>query len=273
MNPTARRYPAAMNRPRIGITCRFQPAGDQRPATGDKPPSPHRDQLTLAAAYYDIFFELGALPVPLAVPPRVDQPWLEGLLDSIDALVLTGGRDLPPGLYGQRPHEQTKVMHDRRATFEPALFRLADERRLPVLAICLGHQLVHVARGARLIQHLPDLPRENPLEHSVEPPEPHGKTCHRVRVEPDSRLAAIVGMTVLETNSRHHQAVDPQHPGRGLRPVAWSEDGILEASEDFSDSRWLLSVQWHPEDLTDIPQHRALFEAIVAAARERAQPA
>ncbi len=259
--------------PRVGITCRFQPAGDERPPTAERPPSPHRDQLTLASAYYDIFFELGAVPVPLAVPPRVDQPWLERLLNSIDALVLTGGRDLPPALYGQPTHPCTRTMHDRRAAFEPALFRAAEQRRLPVLAICLGHQLVHVARGGQLIQHLPDLTRQAPVEHAVEPTDPRGQTCHRVRIEPDSQLAAITGATELETNSRHHQAVDPTRPGRGLRTVAWSEDGVLEASEDFSNGRWLVSVQWHPEDLTDIPQHRALFEALVAAARERSQPA
>ncbi len=256
-----------MSTPRIGITCRFQPAGDVRPASGDRPPNPHRDQLTLASAYYDIFFELGAVPVPLALPPRAERGWLEGLLDSIDALLLTGGRDLPPQLYNQPPHPQTKVMHDRRAAFEPALFRLADARRLPVLAICLGHQLVHVVRGGRLIQHIPDLPREQPTEHSCEPPDPRGRVCHRVRIEPDSHLARIVGASELETNSRHHQAVDPRHQGRGLRAVAWSSDGVLEASEDFADDRFLLTVQWHPEDLTDIPAHRALFEALVEAAR------
>ena len=259
-----------MATPRIGITCRYQPAGDVRPASGDRPPNPHRDQLTLASAYYDIFFELGAVPVPLALPPRAERRWLEGLLDSIDALLLTGGRDLPPRLYTlEPPHEQTKVMHDRRAAFEPALFRLADARRLPVLAICLGHQLVHVVRGGRLIQHIPDLKRERGLRHLCTPVEPRGKVCrgHHVRIEQDSHLARIVGATELETNSRHHQAVDPQHQGRGLRPVAWSSDGILEASEDFSDGRFLLTVQWHPEDLTDIPAHRALFAALVEAAR------
>ena len=257
-----------MSTPRIGITCRFQPAGDERPASGGELPRPHRDQLTLAAAYYDVFWELGGVPVPLALPPRVDRRWLQALLDSIDALVLTGGRDLPPQLYGQSPHARTKVMHDRRAAFEPVLFGLADERRMPVLAICLGHQVVHVARGGRLIQHIPDQHREAPIEHSVEPAEPRGRVCHRVRIEPDSQLARIVGATALDVNSRHHQAVDPQHPGRGLRPVAWSDDGILEASEDFSDGRFLLTVQWHPEDLTGIPSQRALFEALTDAARQ-----
>jgi len=225
---------------------------------------PPRDRLYLNAAYADAVLAAGGLPYPLPLPAAVTPGVLDDLLAPLAGLVFTGGEDLDPRHYGADRHPTTEVMHPRRDAFELAFFRRADAARLPILAICLGCQVAHVARGGRLHQHVDDVPRTPALQHrTIE----KRLAYHTVRIAPDSHLARIVGTTELETNSRHHQAVEATQPGRGLRTVAKSDDGVLEASEDFSDGRFLLAVQWHPEDMIDRSPHLRLFEALVAAAR------
>lgn len=225
---------------------------------------PPRDRLYLNAAYADAVLAAGGLPYPLPLPAAVTPNVLDDLLAPLAGLVFTGGEDLDPRHYGADRHPTTEVMHPRRDAFELAFFRRADAARLPILAICLGCQVAHVARGGRLHQHVDDVPRTPALHHrTIE----KRLAYHTVRITPDSHLARIVGTTELETNSRHHQAVDATRPGRGLRTVAESDDGVLEASEDFADGRFLLAVQWHPEDMIDRSPHLRLFEALVAAAR------
>jgi putative glutamine amidotransferase len=250
-------------RPVIGITAGFDVAPNVEPRC---------ERLTLLAPYCDAIYAAGGLPHPLAPPPDFDDALLDEILHGLDGLLLTGGPDVDPQSYGQPPHPETHALHPRRNAFDLTLFRRADTARvrrpdappLPILAICLGFQQVHVARGGRLIQHLDDVPRSPPTPHRA----PRGGAFHPVRIEPSSRLAAIVGTTELEVNSRHHQAVDPAFPGDGLRPVASAPDGVLEAHEDC-DGRFLLAVQWHPENLIDRPAHAALFRALVTAATKR----
>ncbi len=250
-------------RPVIGITTGFDVAPNVEPRC---------ERLTLLAPYFDAIYTAGGLPRPLAPPPEFDDALLDELLHGLDGLLFTGGPDVDPQSYGQARHLETHVLHPRRNAFELALFRRADTARLrpphatppPILAICLGFQVTHVARGGRLIQHIDDVPRSPPTAHRA----PHGGTFHPVQIENSSRLAAVVGTTELEVNSRHHQAVDPAYPGHGLRPVAYAPDGLLEANEDC-DGRFLLAVQWHPENLLDRPEHVALFRALVAAAAQR----
>jgi putative glutamine amidotransferase len=247
-------------RPRIGITSSF---------VADASRQPPREKLYLNAAYTDAVVAAGGLPVPLPVPAQPETALLDDLLQIVDGLIFTGGEDLEPRQYGQVRHPRTDTMHSRRDAFEVEFFRRADTARVPIFAICLGSQVAHVARGGQLVQHLEDLQLQ-PLTHHRAV---HWRGAfHPVRIEPDARLAAIVGGTELETNSRHHQAVDRARPGRGLRSVAYSPDGLLEASEDMSDGRFLLAVQWHPEDLVDRTEHLRLFEALVdaAAAQRRA---
>lgn len=237
-------------RPVIGVTSSF------RIEKG----LPPRQRAYLNAAYTDAVLAAGGLPQMLPVPPEYDAALLDELLAIYDGLLFTGGLDLNPANYGQPPHPKTEVMPARRDRFELDLFRRADAARKPMLCVCLGHQVAHVARGGRLIQHIDDVPRTPPVVHACEAtPEP----LHEVRIEPGSRLAAIVGRERMEVNSRHHQTVDPQHPGRGLRIVARAPDGVIEASEDC-DGRFLLTVQWHPEDVASLAEQRALFSALVA---------
>ncbi len=241
-------------RPLIGITVSAE-------TTKSVPP---RDRMYLNTAYSDAVFAAGGLPYPLPLPAAASPAVLDELLAPLAGLVFTGGDDLDPRHYGAERHPATEVMHPRRDAFELAFFRRADAARLPILAICLGCQVAHVARGGRLHQHIDDLSRTPALAHRSVNWQP---AYHAVRIAPDSHLARIVGTTELETNSRHHQAVDADRPGRGLRTVAHAADGVLEASEDFTDGRFLLAVQWHPEDMIDRSPHLRLFEALVSAAR------
>lgn len=248
-------------RPVIGVTGGFGPD----PAAPAGPP-----RCFIPADYLDAVFAAGGVPRLVAIPPEYDQALLDDLLTGLTGLIFTGGPDLHPRHYGNEPlHPLTKPLPERRDRFEVDFFRRADRAGLPILAICLGHQVAHVARGGGLIQHVDDLNLTPPIQHYTKPqqpnPDPRGE-FHAVRVAPDSHLATIIGQTEFEVNSRHHQVVDVRKPPRGLRPVAFAPDGVLEAAEEPGE-RLLLSVQWHPENLCDRPEHLRLFEALVAAAR------
>jgi putative glutamine amidotransferase len=241
-------------RPIIGITSDFDL---------DTRPEP-QEQACLQAAYSDAIFAAGGLPLLLPVPASHDEQLRGELLAPIHGVLFTGGRDIHPRQYGQPLHAKTRPLHERREAFELALFRQADAARIPILAICLGSQIACVARGGKLVQHVDDLALKPPVVHGL----PQGRSAfHTVRIAADSRLAAIVGSTDIRVNSRHHQAASAEHPGRGLQPVAFSPDGLLEAAEDMDD-RFLLSVQWHPENLIERREHLALFQALVQAAAD-----
>lgn len=242
-------------RPVIGVGSSFGLEHDHQPP---------RELNQLLAAYTDAICAAGGSPHILPILPNPDDATLDDLIASVDGLMLTGGWDLDPRHYGATRHAATETMHPRRDAHELALARRADHARVPLFAICLGHQVVHVARGGQLVQHVDDLDDAPVIAHHA----PGGHNAwHPVRIAADSRLARIMGGTEVETNSRHHQVVDPQHMGAGLRPVAYAADGVLEASEDC-DGRFLVSVQWHPEDLFSRPPHLGLFKALVAAAAD-----
>ncbi|HUW84701.1 MAG TPA: gamma-glutamyl-gamma-aminobutyrate hydrolase family protein [Phycisphaerae bacterium] len=236
-------------RPCIGLTCQYllRKTDDRR--------IPH---LALNAAYFDAVTAAGGLP--LALPPCQEPDQIEQLLNTVDALIFTGGRDILPERLGQTLHPKSELMHPRRDSFEFELFARADRLHLPILAICLGCQLVNVARGGTIHQHLYDAPRACQTDH--------GKAAHRsmhpVSIDPDCHLARIVQATQIEANSSHHQSVD--RPGRNLRIVAKAPDGIIEAVED-PDRPFLVAVQWHPEDMPDNPVHMALFRELIHAAQ------
>ena len=186
------------------------------------------------------------------IPPS--EVGIDETLDALDAVIFSGGSDVDPGLYGAEPHPETDVPHSHRDAGELALLHAALERDIPTLAICRGFQLLNVARGGDLIQHLPE-----EVGDGVHKDVPGEFTHQPVEVKPGTRLAAIVGEGPHVT-SHHHQAVG--RIGDGLVQTAWADDGTLEALEDPS-RRFVVGVQWHPEAGED----RALFEALVEEAR------
>jgi putative glutamine amidotransferase len=190
--------------------------------------------------------------VPVLIPPLEDDS-LIALLQSLDGLVLPGGLDVDPAYYGEPRHERTEV-NESLDRLELTVARWAVSADVPTLGICRGQQVLNVACGGKLIQHIEDH-RQG---------EPRDRLAHPLAVQPGSRLAEILG-THLQVNTHHHQAVRADALGAGLRPVAWSPDGIVEGVE--SDGHpWLLAVQFHPEDLVAFhePSQR-LFRAFVQA--------
>jgi putative glutamine amidotransferase len=222
--------------------------------------------VTLTAAYIDAVERMRGVPLP--VTPAHGEESLERLLTLCHGLVLTGGEDVDPAFYGHEPHPQLGDVNLARDRMEFAVLRLALERRMPVLAICRGIQLLNVAFGGTLFQHLP-IQRAHGVIH--EQSAPIDERWHHARVDPESRLAEIFGSADLFINSFHHQGID--HLGRGLRPVVWAEDGLIEAVE-AEEYPWVMGVQWHPErgeaatpDDRRHPDGR-LFYAFIDAARD-----
>jgi putative glutamine amidotransferase len=182
----------------------------------------------------------GGRPLLLA-PTRADLADPGELLDLLDGLLVTGGADVDPGTYGETPHPQTAAAPAERDGFELALVRAAAERDLPCLGVCRGMQVLNVAYGGALEQHLPDR-----LEHDIHRGHNGGFSDHAVEVEPESLAAVAAGATRVAVKSYHHQGV--ARVGAGLRITARAErDGTVEAIED-SERRFMLGVLWHPEE-------------------------
>jgi putative glutamine amidotransferase len=184
---------------------------------------------------------------------------------GIDGLLLTGGVDVDPHLYGETPHPTTQVDPARDA-FEIPLTKAAVARPVPVLAICRGMQVLNVALAGTLVQDIPDQIGRM-LSHSIE--QPKDSIAHDVLVAPGSTLAASLRLTNvmrLPVNSRHHQAV--ANVATGLLAVATAPDGVVEAIEQPG-ARFCVGVQWHPENFWRTGEFGSLFEAFVTACRER----
>ncbi len=198
----------------------------------------------------------GGIPLPL--PHELDL--VEEYLGMIDGLVVTGGDfDVPPHYYGQAVASDKVSLKERRTAFELAMTRGALEQDLPVLGICGGEQLLAVALGGTLIQHIPDT-IENPLAH--EQPNPRNEAGHKIKVEPSTLLHRIVGADEMDVNSAHHQAVETV--GDRLIINSTASDGVIEGVE-CSDYKFCLGVQWHPEfHITGADTK--IFDAFIAAA-------
>jgi gamma-glutamyl-gamma-aminobutyrate hydrolase PuuD len=189
----------------------------------------------------------------LLVPPSDDG--VDETLEALDGLIFSGGSDLDPELYGQEAHAETSGVVRNRDTAELALLEAALERDMPVLAICRGSQVLNVARGGDLVQHLPDVVGDEKHKHT-----PGEFADHDVSVEDGSRLASVVGERA-PVKSHHHQGFGKL--GEGLRVVAHAEDGTIEAVEDPT-RRFALGVLWHPEAGEDA----RLFEELVREAEQ-----
>jgi len=207
--------------------------------------------------YGDRIAEAGGYPLQVLGRPGLP---VADLVSQLDGIVLPGGGDVAPELYGAEPAAESGGVDIERDRAEIALLAAATAAGLPILAVCRGIQLLNVARGGTLIQHLPAVTSE---PHLVV--ERRSELVHNVHIDPDSELRKIVGVDDLGVNTLHHQAVD--RVGDGLRAVAWAEDGIIEGLEDRD--RRIVAVQWHPEQLPDHPQEMELFAWLVEQAGHR----
>lgn len=217
-----------------------------------------RERVALSIAYVRALTRAGV--VPLLVPPLLDPDAACAALDRVQGLVLTGGEDVEPSRYRAAPHPKLGETDPARDAVELALIAGAERRRLPVLAICRGIQILNVALGGTLYQDLAS-ERAGPIDHT------DAAARHGLRVEPHSLLHRTLGTGGVgggggaRVNSRHHQAIRDLAPT--LRATAWAEDGVIEGVERVDGAAaWTLAVQWHPEDDTEDALFRGFAEAI-----------
>lgn len=199
----------------------------------------------------------GGLPLPLPHHPDLAEAYLE----RIDGLIVTGGAfDVDPALFGATSRHDTVVVKTRRTEFELAIIKGALARDMPILGICGGQQLLNVALGGTLIQHIPD---EVPACLAHEQPNPRDEPGHEVELVAGTRLATIAGAARIAVNSAHHQAVKDVAPGCVAN--AFAADGVIEGIEDTR-RPFCIGVQWHPE-FTISPADSALYRAFIEACR------
>jgi putative glutamine amidotransferase len=229
----------AMESPLIGITtCNRNLKGD----------------VSLPSAYIDMLQDAGATIVLL--PPQAKP---ESLIKCLDGLIIAGGGDICPQFYGGNYHSELSNFNEERDIFELVLAEAAIEKRIPVLGICRGMQVLAVASGVGLIAHIPDVYGDSVIHRSCYSRCP---VKHRVDVRPNSLLSNLIGTTVIHPISWHHQAI--QAVPMGWQLAAESEDGLIEAIEHLHHP-WLVAVQWHPELSAQDTSSKKLFQAMVQA--------
>ncbi len=217
-----------------------------------------REDALTGRNYSQAVASAGGLPIMVAV---LDPALAPAYVDTADALLLTGGVDVDPQRYGAAPSPHLGAVDERRDAFELALYRAFRQAGKPVLGVCRGHQLINVAEGGTLHQHVPAV--DGAWQH--EQKDIRGAPIHEVSLAPDSALAAALGTERVRVNSYHHQAID--RLGEDLVAVAHASDGLIEAVEGRSGA-FLLGVQWHPEmAFTNHPEQRAPFDLLLDAAR------
>lgn len=252
------RLPAA-DRPRIGLTLMTdRPVHDT-----------HVPRYGMNRTYFDAIREAGGIPVPLAPgDPEEMRLYFAAERDAaefaVDGLCLAGGGDLDPTHYGQESRPGCEAPDAERDAMEVEILERVRQTDLPIFAVCRGIQVLNAVWGGTLIQ---DLPRERPdaQRHSFSTTHPRDHLAHEIRVTRGSRLHAIVQRETCGVNSLHHQAIDRLAPG--FRVTALAPDGIIEAIEPIAGARFVLGVQFHPEDLQAHDAMRRLFAAFVAAAQ------
>jgi putative glutamine amidotransferase len=233
-------YGQGPHRPLIGITSVYHISEDGKSA---------RTQVDFA--YVSAVADNGGVPVVL--PAVNDDNVLQRYLNVLDGLVLIGGDDIPPSAYGQEPNETVEPLPAQRYNFERKLIARWWAGGKPLLGVCLGMQFTNVVAGGTLIQDIPSQIGTE-VDH---------RAVHRVRIEPGSKLAKTLGRTQADVYSNHHQAV--KDVGKGLKAVAHSDDGIIEAMERIKGGFGLF-VQWHPEQMSDKAHRDAIYGALVRAA-------
>jgi putative glutamine amidotransferase len=240
--------------PLVGVsTSEVRSPGDRELVSQGEPA---RTELALGERYLDAIRMAGGMPVILA-PVQGDA--VASLIGRLDAVCLSGGPDLHPSAYGALPHAELGPTEPHLDAFELELARAAVARGIPVLGICRGMQVLNVALGGSLHQHLPD--HESGVEHRQT--DPSTRPTHRVTLARDSRLTKVFGRRYLEVNSFHHQGLHSL--GKGLAIAGHAPDGQIEAIEARG-RRFTFGVQWHAECLVERPEQLAVFRGLIRAA-------
>jgi putative glutamine amidotransferase len=234
--------------PLIGLPTLAIPAGPKPPRFG------------INQSYVRALAAAGCAPV--LIPILDDDDRLRAIYRRLDGIVFPGGADVAPQEYGEEPIGDLNLVEPLRDRTELTLARWAFADDLPTLGICRGQQLLNVALGGSLYQ---DLRHQGvtQVEHSDADGRARTALIHRVRLDPDSRLAQLIDETSIDVNSLHHQAVKTVAPQ--LRATGTSEDGVIESLES-EDRRFLIAVQWHPEEIANVPWVQRLFAGFVRAA-------
>ena len=220
-----------------------------------------RDRAFMFLTYVDSLRRAGAVPV--LIPPQPENA--AELAEGLDGILLAGGDDCDPELYGQARHPKVvELMDSRRQSNDLTLAKVARERGIPTLGICLGLQMMNVAAGGTLVQDI-DSDVETEIQHASLPAD---RVRHDVIIEQGTKLASIVPAVELNVNSSHHQAMGAV--ADGLRVTAHAPDGVVEGLEDPRHP-FYVGVQWHPEDMAGEGSASTLFGAFVEAAREYAR--
>ena len=246
-----------MKKPVIGITCSIEEKEDRNRKYPVIYPFDY-----LKRQYYLAVEKSGG--VPLLLPNLKELSLIEEILELVEGILISGGYDVHPKYYGEKlEHKSVKLTPDR-DKFESALVKKARDRKIPILGICRGHQLINVAFGGTLYQDL-SLRDENTFDHKA------GKVLnyrkrHKVTIKEDSKLFSILGKKEILVNTSHHQLIKKIAPG--FVATAWSkEDGVIEGMESLKD-KYLLSVQWHPEVDIEEKISKLIFTSLVENAKK-----
>ena len=219
-----------------------------------------RERAFVYLTYVEALKHSGAVPV--LIPPQPENA--AEVIDGLDGILLAGGEDCDPAVYGEEAHPSVAPMDARRQSNDLTLARVARERGIPTLGICLGVQVMNVAAGGSLVQDI-DSQIDTEIRHASIP---ENRARHDVRVVEGTKLAGYVPKRELNVNSSHHQAI--QRVGDGLRVTALAPDGVVEGIEDPKHP-FYVGVQWHPEDMTGERSASTLFAAFVDAAKKYAE--
>jgi len=232
-------------KPLIGVNMDYRAAKKDAPAFA-----------YLCAGYFDALVKAGS--IPLVLPPVADEGDLNRVLDLLDGVVLVGGADLDSRRDGFMVHPSMRLLDPRREDFDRLLMRLAGQRRLPVLGIGVGMQLLNISQGGNLFLHIPeDLPRALPHADPMDPAHRHALV-----VEPGTLMERVYGEGEIRVNSMHHMAVDDVAPG--FAATARCPDGIIEAIESTMDDWFALGTQFHPEADSASALDLRIFEEFLA---------
>jgi putative glutamine amidotransferase len=236
-------------RPRIGIPMRIEIA---------------TNRFYLSRFYGEAVEAAGGAPFHISLIPKVE--YIDSVVDNLDGILLPGSdSDVDPLRYGQQPHQGLGTVHAIKDETDLLVIAAAERRRLPLLAICYGMQVLNVARGGTLIQDIGSLiPEAIKHEQGV----PRDRPSHKVTILSESRLGQIAPSEEAVVNSHHHQVVDSI--GNDLVAVSWSSDGLIEALEDPRRDRFTVAVQWHPElGWQEDYFSQQLFKSFINEAAER----